>query len=317
MNSIILQPSSSKVAQEHYIDTIENPVTLESIKSFLDPKTFSILNDIYSDGNCFIWGVTPGGSNITKWNRINKGDVTLFSKSGGIYASAVTTFKIQNKSLASHLWDYNSKGDTWEYIYFLDEVRSHNIPYKDFNKAVGYKENFIIQGFGVLDELKSQLVFNEFGLESSIYINPVDESEYSKVIKDLPDTEQDYIAKRRKEQVFLRKELFGNKTNSECCFCSKTYPISMLWCSHIKKRAKCNDQEKRDYNVVLPMCRFGCDELFEKGFIGVNDNGLIIQIKKISNNNVQNYINKLVGNKCDGFSNKNHKYFKWHRQFHL
>ena len=34
MNSIILQPSSSKVAQEHYIDTIENPVTLESIKSF-------------------------------------------------------------------------------------------------------------------------------------------------------------------------------------------------------------------------------------------------------------------------------------------
>ena len=96
----------------------------------------------------------------------------------------------------------------------------------------------------------------------------------------------------------------------------KTYPISMLWCSHIKKRAKCSDEEKRDYNVVLPMCRFGCDELFEKGFIGVDDDGLIIQTKSISNKNIQNYINDLVGNKCDGFSNKNLKYFKWHREFH-
>ncbi|MDB4130793.1 hypothetical protein N9600_01405 [Flavobacteriaceae bacterium] len=316
MNNIILQPSSNKDAREHYVDTIENSVPLKSIESFLDSKTLSILNDIYANGNCFIWGVTPGGSNITKWNRIEKGDVTLFSKSGGIYASAVTTFKIHNKELASHLWGYNNKGYTWEYIYFLDEIRSHNIPYKKFNKAVGYKENYIIQGFGVLDELKSQLVLNEFGLESSTYINAIDELEYSEVAMTIPETEQVFIAKRRLEQGFLRKRLFGNKTNSECSCCKKTYPISMLWCSHIKKRAKCNDEEKRDYNVVLPMCRFGCDELFEKGFIGVDDDGLIIQTKSISNKNIQHYINNLVGNKCVGFSNKNLKYFKWHRDFH-
>jgi hypothetical protein len=90
----------------------------------------------------------------------------------------------------------------------------------------------------------------------------------------------------------------------------------MLWCSHIKKRSKCNDDEKRDYNVVLPMCRFGCDELFEKGYIGVNDSGVIIKIKLTTNVNVNNYISSLVGKNCKGFSTKNKKYFKWHREFH-
>tara|TARA_B100000886_G_scaffold333290_1_gene287056 strand:+ start:1554 stop:2507 length:954 start_codon:yes stop_codon:yes gene_type:complete len=316
MNKIILQPSSNKDAREHYVDTIENPVSLDSIKSFLDSKTLSILKDIYSDGNCYIWGVTPGGNNVTKWNRIQKGDVTLFSKSGKIYASAVTTFKIHNKNLASSLWDFNSKGQTWEYVYFLDEVREHSIPYVQFNNAVGYKENYIIQGFGVLSEEKSKLVFDEFGLESSTYITPIEDSEYLDIALSIPETEQEFTSKRRLEQGHLRKKLFGNKTNSICSCCSKEYPISMLWCSHIKKRSKCNDDEKRDYNVVLPMCRFGCDELFEKGYIGVNDSGVIIKIKPTTNVNVNNYISSLVGENCKGFSAKNKKYFKWHREFH-
>lgn len=316
MSNIILQPSSNKDAREHYVDTIQTPVKLNSIEQFLDSSEKQVLNDIYSNGECLIWGVTPGGSNITKWNRIREGDVTLFSKSGGIYASAVTTFKTHNKELAAHLWNYNNKGQTWEYVYFLDEVRSHAIPYRDFNNAVGYKENYIIQGFGVLDSIKSKLVFDEFGLESSTYIAPIDDKEYDDIAMSIPETEQLFISKRRLEQGFLRKRLFGNKTDSTCSCCNKSYPISMLWCSHIKKRSKCNDDEKRDYNVVLPMCRFGCDELFEKGFIGVDESGVIIEIKKTTNENVKDYTSSIIGNKCTGFNNKNSKYFEWHRDFH-
>ena len=122
MSNIILQPSSNKDAREHYVDTIQNPVSLKSIENFLDAKTKNQLNDIYPSGDCLIWGVTPGGNNITKWNKIKVGDVTLFSKLGSIYASGVTTFKLHNKALAAHLWNFNKKGQTWEYIYFLDEI---------------------------------------------------------------------------------------------------------------------------------------------------------------------------------------------------
>tara|TARA_B100000963_G_C22565190_1_gene643318 strand:+ start:455 stop:1408 length:954 start_codon:yes stop_codon:yes gene_type:complete len=316
MSNIILQPSGNKDAREHFNDTIEFPVKLSKIEKFLNQKEKDTLQQIYANSECRIWGVTAGGNNITKWQRIQKGDVTLFSKDGSIYASAVTTYKTHNKELAAFLWDYNSKGETWEYVYFLDEVRNHNIPYVNFNNAVGYKENYIIQGFGVLDKIKSKKVFDEFGLESSTYIENVDEITYSEIALTINETEQEFTAKRRLEQGYLRKKLFKNRTVSNCSCCGKEFPVSMLWCSHIKKRSKCTDEEKRDYNVVLPMCRFGCDELFEKGYIAVNSDGKIIQIKKTDNINVLNYINELINLKCIDFNQLNSKYFEWHRNFH-
>ena len=50
---------------------------------------------------------------FNKWKRINTGDITLFSSSGKIYSSAVTTYKLHSQSLAVELWDYNEKGETW------------------------------------------------------------------------------------------------------------------------------------------------------------------------------------------------------------
>ena len=201
MSNIILQPSGNKDAREHFNDTIEFPVKLSKIEKFLNQKEKDTLQQIYTNSECRIWGVTAGGNNITKWQRIQKGDVTLFSKDGSIYASAVTTYKTHNKELAAFLWDYNSKGETWEYVYFLDEVRNHNIPYVNFNNAVGYKENYIIQGFGVLDKIKSKKVFDEFGLESSTYIENVDEITYSEnilevTVEDHPNSLYQHVEKQ-------------------------------------------------------------------------------------------------------------------------
>ena len=312
MSKIILQPAGDKDAREHYNDTLENPVELDRIYKFLSQKNKEILSDIYPDKKCYIWGVTPSGNNITKWNKIESGDVTLFSRNKRIYASGVTTYKLHNQSLAAFLWDYNNKGQTWEYIYFLDEIRNHSIPYIDFNKSVGYKENYIIQGFNVLDELKSKSVFDDFGLESSTYIPLIEQEEYKNVAVDIAETEKSYTAIRRLEQGYLRKRLFGNKTTAKCSCCNKVYPISMLWCSHIKKRKDCNDEEKRDFNVVLPMCKFGCDELYEKGYIGVR-RGNIIQIKDNElTDNLQSYIDSVIDNNCSSWNDNTKHYFDWH-----
>jgi hypothetical protein len=100
MSRIILQPAGNKDASDHYNDTIENPVDISTIASFLSDEDQNVLNEIYPSGSCYIWGVTPGGSNPGKWNRINRGDVTLFARNNKIYASAVTTYKSHNKELA-------------------------------------------------------------------------------------------------------------------------------------------------------------------------------------------------------------------------
>ena len=92
--------------------------------------------DIYGSKPIHVWGVVPGNNdiNIGKWGKIKPGDVTLFAGNNKIFASAVVTLKSHNKELALELWGTDNQGETWEYIYFLDEVKELNIPYSIFKE---------------------------------------------------------------------------------------------------------------------------------------------------------------------------------------
>jgi len=319
MSKIILQPSGNKHAKEHYSDTILNPVSLDRIEQYIDEIDFENLTQIYPAGKAMVWGVTPSGNNITKWNKIESGDITLFSKEGAIFSSGVTTYKLHSKSLAEYLWKFDSKGQTWEYIYFIEEVKKHNIPYLDFNRAVGYAENNIIQGFNVLKPKQSSSVLKAFDLESDVFIETISQEEYIDTVdklNDLEETESEVTSLRRLEQGYLKKHLFGNKTIASCACCHNNYPVSYIVTAHIKKRAFCNSQEKRDKNVVMPMCKFGCDELFEKGYISVK-NGKFVSLKKRPTSPViERYISNLKNNTCDYYANDSSLYFDWHLNHH-
>ena len=319
MNSIILQPAGSIDANQHYYETIENRINLDFIKKFVPNNDYLNLSEIYNNQPCMIWGVTPAGSNITKWNRIVPGDVTLFSKHGKIYASATTTYKIHNKQLANELWNTNDKGETWEYIYFLDELINHDIPYANFNRVVGYNENYIIQGFNVLTEEKSQRVISHYNLQSGYHFKDVSKSDYKQAVIDISDmgeADAKTNGQRRLEQSFLRRYLFARKKLDSCGLCAVEYPVAFLSTAHIKKRSKCSLKEKLDLNIVMPMCKFGCDELFERGYIYV-ENGVV----KINDNGLQSeqllsYCNMLKEKSCKYYNKNTKEYFKWHKSFH-
>ena len=319
MSKIILQPSGNKDARDHYVDTIKKSVSLKTIENHIRTKDYEVLKSIYPKGKCKIWGVTPSGNNLTKWNRIERGDVTLFSKDGGIFASAVTTYKLHSKSLAAELWNYNKKGQTWEYVYFLDEVKYHNIPYLDFNRAVGYADNYIIQGFNVLKPEQSVSVMTTFDLESEIFIKDITEEAFEEILlklDSLKETETEITSSRRLEQGYLKRSLFGKNTIGTCACCKKDYPISYLVTAHIKKRAFCKPNEKKDLNVVMPMCKFGCDELYEKGYISVSNGIFIDMFKTPTSKELQSYIDRVTGLKCDFFNEKTCVYFDWHLKHH-
>ena len=77
-----------------------------------------------------------------------------------------------------------------------------------------------------------------------------------------------------------------------------------------KKRCFCNEEERKDLNVVVPMCKFGCDELFEKGFVGVDD-GRVVVLKYSGNETVDDYLNFLKGKSPELYNDKNKKYFDY------
>jgi hypothetical protein len=318
MTNVILQPCANKGSREHYHATIENPVILNEVSHLLTQDEVNSLNNIYPDGRMRVWGVTPGvsGNNISKWERIEIGDVTLLAAQGRVFASAVTTLKFQNKSLASHLWGHDDKGMTWEYMYFISEVYERDIPYLEFNSVVGYEPNYVIQGFNVLSEEKSHRILNHFNLESTIFTPTSTASKYLEefVGKDL-DKESTTIA--RLEQSTLRRILIGSNLVGKCCICGESYPVNLLVAAHIKKRAVCNNEEKKDIsNVAALMCKFGCDDLYEKGYIGVSEGKVVKLHSTTKTESTDTYLRKIVGKQCLKWNPSTEEYFKWHLDQH-
>jgi predicted restriction endonuclease len=120
----------------------------------------------------------------------------------------------------------------------------------------------------------------------------------------------------RVEQSYLRKALFKGPT-APCDLCRRVFEVEFLVAAHIKKRADCDDQEKRDVaHVVMSACRFGCDELYERGYIAVGDDGQVIFSDAIEASEharayaVQHLKGKFFGQPMTGRAG----YFTWHRE---
>jgi len=187
LNKIILQRIDNYEAFQYYIDTIKNPVDVNKISKYASQDQNRLLTEQYKSGEVHVWGVTPGsdGGNIHKWKKIGPGDITLFFGKDKVFASATVSYKIHSRELSIDLWGEDKKGEAREYVYFLDEVTDQNIPYVEFNKTVGYAPDHVIQEFDILDEEKSLLVFNAFGLGK----NTGEDKEYSQLLDSSADTE--------------------------------------------------------------------------------------------------------------------------------
>jgi len=317
---VILQPAGDGDASAHYVDTIAHPVALNRVKPFVSDGFYKNLKDLYPLDVAPIWGVVPGvkGVNANKWKRIDTGDIALFSKENRIFSSAVVTIKDHNQKLALELWRKNSKGETWEYLYFLDQLKPQSIPYPIFNKAAGYKSNNIIRGFNVLKEGESSNVIVTFNLGSDVYYPEVTKNEFDDALKVLADHlggDKQVLTAARTEQNYLRRYLFKNKHHAICGICGRELPVTFLTAAHIKKRSRCTLEERRDVtSIVMPMCRLGCDELFEQGYICVDNRGCIL-ITDLPGLPIAitEYFQLLKGRQCSHWSPSSKKYFEWHK----
>lgn len=327
MNHIIVQPCGSPEAQKHFKNTIYNSVDLSIIRDLLSETDLNNLKEIYPDGKAQIWGVKP--ANQSRWNKLNKGDTVLFSGNNIIFMSATVTYKINNRKLAEKLWGID-EDDSWELIYFIDELKNQQIPYKVFNEVVQYSENYKLYRFSVLDDFRSIRFIEHFNLYSNNYFPEITEEDYLNELerekeieeritenRNFEKLEKQRVVAQRVEQSFLRNALFGNMRFSRCEICGRIYPVDLLIAAHIKRRANCFDEEKKDFkNNVVAMCRFGCDELFERGYISVKD-GKVVQIKKDNISKVvQDYINKIVNKEVEIPTKARENYYEWHYKHH-
>src|SRR5438874_11320461 len=149
--NVILQPCGNPLARTNYAKTVEKPVRFAGVRVFASIE--ASLSSIYPGGVAPVWGITAGqnGRKIPLFKQIHPGDAVLFIKDNEIFSIGSVTFKTQSPQIADYLWGQESPGVSFEFLYFLDEVKPSAIPIPELNRAVGYKENNIIQGFSILD----------------------------------------------------------------------------------------------------------------------------------------------------------------------
>ena len=324
MGRIYLQPTSNKVATQNFKKTVLKTISISSlVDKGVSENVVNMLWSEYPKGTFNAWGVKNGYEDRTfnTWANMNSGDIVLFTKPGGIFYKAVIKNTSKSPELANALWGLDEDGETWENIYLINELEEHEISYESFNGILGYKQSYVVQGFRGLDQEKSDLLYNFEGFDSENYDKVQSEKDYEETVKRLEgkhslDNERKTLVRR--EQKFLRDYLFPSET-SHCSICMEEFPIDMLVAAHVKKRSVCTPEERLDYkNIVTPMCKFGCDELYEKGYLFVSENGLVeINDSKVVTPIIEKYINKVSNNKCIHHNSQTEQYFKYHRDVQI
>jgi hypothetical protein len=116
----------------------------------------------------------------------------------------------------------------------------------------------------------------------------------------------------RKEQAFLRKHLLGGNDYGECFLCGEKLPVELLVTAHIKARAKCSEEERRDWANIVPMCILGCDALFERGHVAVVDHRLDTRLDDVIRGSRLGVILKALRGRQISVEARQQQYFEWH-----
>lgn len=146
----------------------------------------------------------------------------------------------------------------------------------------------------------------------------IEEDEHGKTVTFDGPTDRVTFSKRttRAEQQQLRDLLFRGKESVACAICARSFPPEMMITAHIKKRSLASESERLDDNIVVPMCKAGCDALFELGWIGVEDGNVIRLRTQPSTSSVEELITGVKGRACAYYRGSAIVYFQWHAAHH-
>ncbi len=69
------------------------------------------------------------------------------------------------------------------------------------------------------------------------------------------------------------------------------------------------------FNIAMLACLFGCDALYELGYVVVGRHGIVERGIR-SSTNLEERLEALLDRRCFSFTSDSRKYFEWHRDYH-
>lgn len=121
----------------------------------------------------------------------------------------------------------------------------------------------------------------------------------------------------RLEQRWLRAQRFGKRTMITCAICARELPVGMVRLAHIKRRADADKVERLELLNTMPACTLGCDELFERGYIVVDTDGLVIaNSARPAIGDLAKFVGDIADRSVHSYDPGQQRFFTWHRTKH-
>lgn len=217
MADLFIITASRYRAYDHFKKTIEQPVSHHIIAKYLGSEKLKDLDKSFAGQPIYAWGAKPGENNIPTWQDLSQNDYILVYVQGNFVRLARVALKDRNFDLAKELWGLEDS-QTWEYMYFLKDVEFVEYSLSEFQKDLGFKSNYVPQGFS---EVKQWRYVDKFGdLESllskkvrHIKLNP--EQFKEKVGQEIGHEVEDVILKSTPEENEVRNELKESLSTEE------------------------------------------------------------------------------------------------------
>ncbi len=137
---IVLQPDGVSSGKDNFEKTVKRKKKLSDLLEQLpEEEKRKIINQLKNNKvllnkKLAIWGFKPSKKSI--WEKIEPNDTYVaFYREGKFHNLGLIVGKFHSKELAKNLWG-EENGQTWEYIYLIDNLRPINVTLEEINKIL-------------------------------------------------------------------------------------------------------------------------------------------------------------------------------------
>ena len=161
IQTVVLFPCANKVSKMNYLMTMSGKISLDTISDYLLPnqkKELTALNNEF-----YFWGIKS--TTDKGWTNIKTDAAGLFFANKEAFAVGRIVYKFINKQLADYLWfPEKNTNRSYKYMFAFSNIEKINIPQVEINETLGFKQNYVTQGFMGLNEIRSKNIVNLINL---------------------------------------------------------------------------------------------------------------------------------------------------------
>ena len=143
--ALLIVPASRGEALSHFEKTVAREWSVEDLDPVVGLLSEAVVQRLREAGSFRIWGAIPGSIGADTWRNI-EGYVVAFYQDGHITCWGRVFAKVHSRRLAEWLWGVDERGRTWEYVYFIKDLKWCRIPWGRVKAELGYHEKFTLLG---------------------------------------------------------------------------------------------------------------------------------------------------------------------------